>query len=91
VPSTKPGRARRSGRALLSEILPKGLPFSNINKALKKKEISRLINASLPQVRPEGDGGLRRQAAADRLPPGHARRHLDRHRRHAGAQARSTA
>src|ERR1700710_2225622 len=34
------------GRALLSEILPKGLPFSNINKALKKKEISRLINVS---------------------------------------------
>ena len=34
------------GRALLSEILPKGLPFSNINKALKKKEISRLINIS---------------------------------------------
>jgi DNA-directed RNA polymerase subunit beta' len=34
------------GRALLSEILPRGLPFSNINKALKKKEISRLINVS---------------------------------------------
>ncbi|MFT4266834.1 MAG: DNA-directed RNA polymerase subunit beta', partial [Xenophilus sp.] len=34
------------GRALLSEILPKGLAFSNMNKALKKKEISRLINAS---------------------------------------------
>jgi DNA-directed RNA polymerase subunit beta' len=34
------------GRALLSEILPKGLPFSVLNKALKKKEISRLINAS---------------------------------------------
>ena len=34
------------GRALLSEILPKGLPFSLMNKALKKKEISRLINAS---------------------------------------------
>jgi DNA-directed RNA polymerase subunit beta' len=34
------------GRALLSEILPKGLPFANINKALKKKEISKLINAS---------------------------------------------
>jgi len=34
------------GRALLSEILPKGLPFSNLNKALKKKEISRLINTS---------------------------------------------
>ncbi|MBK7614545.1 MAG: DNA-directed RNA polymerase subunit beta' [Burkholderiales bacterium] len=34
------------GRGLLSEILPKGLAFSNINKALKKKEISRLINTS---------------------------------------------
>jgi DNA-directed RNA polymerase subunit beta' len=34
------------GRALLSEILPPGLPFSTINKALKKKEISRLINAA---------------------------------------------
>ena len=35
-----------AGRALLSEILPKGLPFSNMNKALKKKEISKLINVS---------------------------------------------
>ena len=34
------------GRSILSEILPPGLPFSNINKALKKKEISKLINAS---------------------------------------------
>ena len=34
------------GRALLSEILPAGLPFSLINKPLKKKEISRIINAS---------------------------------------------
>jgi len=34
------------GRALLSEILPKGLPFSHLNKALKKKEISKLINTS---------------------------------------------
>src|SRR5436309_2819326 len=34
------------GRALLSEILPVGLPFELINKALKKKEISRLINAA---------------------------------------------
>ncbi len=32
------------GRALLSEILPKGLPFSALNQALKKKEISKLIN-----------------------------------------------
>ena len=35
-----------AGRALLSEILPKGLAFENLNKALKKKEISKLINAS---------------------------------------------
>ena len=35
-----------AGRALLSEILPKGLPFANLNKALKKKEISKLINVS---------------------------------------------
>ncbi len=34
------------GRAILSEILPKGLPFSVIDKALKKKEISKLINTS---------------------------------------------
>jgi DNA-directed RNA polymerase subunit beta' len=34
------------GRALISEILPAGLPFDLINKPLKKKEISRLINAS---------------------------------------------
>ncbi|MFP8834981.1 DNA-directed RNA polymerase subunit beta' [Hydrogenophaga sp. XSHU_21] len=34
------------GRALLSEILPKGLPFSVLDRPLKKKEISRLINAS---------------------------------------------
>ena len=34
------------GRALLSEILPKGLPFDVINRALKKKEISKLINVA---------------------------------------------
>ncbi|MFM7462151.1 MAG: DNA-directed RNA polymerase subunit beta' [Burkholderiales bacterium] len=34
------------GRAILSEILPPGLPFPHINKALKKKEISKLINAA---------------------------------------------
>jgi len=45
VPSTKLWETT-AGRALLSEILPKGLPFEFINKALKKKEISRLINAS---------------------------------------------
>jgi DNA-directed RNA polymerase subunit beta' len=50
------------GRALLSEILPVGLPFELINKALKKKEISRLINASFRRC------GLRETVIfADRL------------------------
>ncbi len=35
-----------AGRALLSEILPKGMKFSDINKTLKKKEIGRLISTS---------------------------------------------
>ncbi len=35
-----------AGRALLSRILPKGLPFKLIDKALKKKEISKLIDES---------------------------------------------
>ena len=35
-----------AGRALLSKILPKGLPFKAIDRALKKKEISRLIDES---------------------------------------------
>ena len=35
-----------TGRALLSRILPPGMSFALMNKALKKKEISRLINAS---------------------------------------------
>jgi DNA-directed RNA polymerase subunit beta' len=38
------------GRALLSEILPAGLPFSVINKPLKKKEISKLINEAFRRV-----------------------------------------
>ncbi len=50
------------GRALLSEILPAGLPFALINKALKKKEISKLINASFRRC------GLRETVIfADRL------------------------
>ena len=34
------------GRALLFEVFPSGLPFTLLNKTLKKKEISKLINAS---------------------------------------------
>ena len=35
-----------AGRAILSEILPKGLPFKVLDNPLKKKEISRLIDES---------------------------------------------
>ncbi len=35
-----------TGRAFLSEILPPGLDFPHVNRVLKKKEISKLINAS---------------------------------------------
>ena len=35
-----------AGRALLSKILPKGLSFKLIDRALKKKEISKLIDES---------------------------------------------
>src|SRR6476469_2079586 len=38
------------GRALLSEILPAGLSFALINKPLKKKEISKLINEAFRKV-----------------------------------------
>jgi DNA-directed RNA polymerase subunit beta' len=38
------------GRALLSEILPAGLSFELLNKPLKKKEISKLINIGFRRV-----------------------------------------
>lgn len=50
------------GRVILSEILPKGMSFEEINKPLKKKEISRLINTSFRKC------GLRETVIfADRL------------------------
>jgi len=38
------------GRALLSEVMPKGLPFSLVNMTMNKKCISGLINACYRQV-----------------------------------------
>ncbi|HEY3074340.1 MAG TPA: DNA-directed RNA polymerase subunit beta' [Burkholderiales bacterium] len=50
------------GRALLSEILPAGLSFELLNKPLKKKEITRVINAAFRRC------GLRETVIfADRL------------------------
>ncbi|RUQ80617.1 DNA-directed RNA polymerase subunit beta' [Legionella septentrionalis] len=33
------------GRAILADILPKGMPFSNINKPMTKKAISRVVDS----------------------------------------------
>jgi DNA-directed RNA polymerase subunit beta' len=77
-----------AGRALLSEILPKGLPFSLIDKPLKKKEISKLINAAFRRCGSRKPC-LCRQADAERLSPGHSSRHFDLFRRHAGAGAKA--
>ncbi len=38
------------GRALLSEIMPPGLPFDLVNRLMNKKEISSLINACYRRV-----------------------------------------
>ncbi len=79
------------GRALMSEILPAGLSFNVLNKPLKKKEISRLINLAFRKC------GLRETVIfADKLMQtgftlGDARRSVDRDRRHgrAGAEGRN--
>jgi DNA-directed RNA polymerase subunit beta' len=86
-------RARHDGRPRAAVRDPAQGPAVQtcMNKALKKKEISQADQHLVPQVRPEGNRGVRRQAAAERLPPGHQGRHLDRRRRHAGAGRRSTA
>ncbi|MCO4812226.1 MAG: DNA-directed RNA polymerase subunit beta' [Gammaproteobacteria bacterium] len=50
------------GRALLSDILPKGLEFTHINQAMSKKAISNVINACYRQL------GLKKTVVfADRL------------------------
>jgi DNA-directed RNA polymerase subunit beta' len=75
------------GRAMLSEILPRAC-LSALNKALKKKEISKLINTSFRKC------GLKATVVfADKLLQNGfrlaARRYLDLHRRHAGASAKA--
>ncbi len=66
------------GRALLSEILPEGLPLSLINKAMDKKAISRPGQCLLPFGGLERDRDLRRPADVHGLPLRHPRRGLDR-------------
>jgi DNA-directed RNA polymerase subunit beta' len=75
-PATRP----RVGRALLSEILPRGLPFKVIDKPLKKKEISKLINESFRRCGLKETVIFADQLMQAGLPPGDPCRHFDRRR-----------
>lgn len=58
LPSEQPGQFKESvrivdttvGRALLSELLPKGMSFDLINRTMNKKAISNLINTCYREV-----------------------------------------
>jgi DNA-directed RNA polymerase subunit beta' len=89
-PSTKLWETT-AGRALLSEILPKGLPFQQHQQGAEEEGNLQAHQRVVPQVRPERDRGVCRQAAAKRLPPGDQGRHFHLHRRHAGAAAKARA
>ena len=47
------------GRAILSRILPEGMPYSYVNKPMTKKAISKLINLVLSESGTEGNSRLR--------------------------------
>ena len=69
---------------------PRACRSTVIDKPLKKKEISKLIDESFRRCGLQGDCRLRRQADAERLRAGDAGRHLLLLRRHARSGARST-
>ncbi len=56
------------GRALLSEILPAGIPFSLVNKTLTKKTVGAHHQPGLPSRRHQGNGDFRRPAHVHGLP-----------------------
>ncbi len=70
------------GRALLAEILPVGLPYRADQHRADEEGDLRPDQPVLPSPWPEGHGRVRRPADVHGLPLRHARRHLDRHRRH---------
>jgi DNA-directed RNA polymerase subunit beta' len=49
-----------AGRALLSEILPRGLPFKQHRQAAQEEGNLQADRRELPSLRPEGNRGLRR-------------------------------
>ena len=75
------------GRALLSEILPRGMSFDAVNRDMTKKAISGCINMCYRTRRSEGDRRVRGPADVHRLPLRDARRRVDRRGRHGRAAA----
>ena len=66
------------GRALLSEILPAGLPFADAQQAAEEEGDLRADQRRVPPLRPARNGDLRRQADAGRASRLATRaRHLD--------------
>ena len=75
------------GRALLSEILPAGLPFTVHQQAAEEEGDLAPDQRRLPPLRPARDGDLRRQADAVRASRSPRAPACRSHRRHARAAA----
>ena len=86
VPSTSHRRNHRGPRAAVRDPA-QGPAVLQHQQGAEEEGNLQADQRLVPQVRPEGNRGVRRQAAAKRLPPGDQGRHLDRRRRHAGAAA----
>ena len=84
-------RATTVGRALLSEILPDGMPFEQINRTMNKRAISATINACYRQLGLEGDRRVRRPAHVHGLPLRDSRRRVVRRQRHGRARREEPA
>ena len=73
---------RTVGRVLLYEIVPREIPFAEVNKVMKKKELGGLIDLAYRRA-----GNKATVIFADKLKDlglrvRHPRRHLDRHQGH---------
>ena len=79
------------GRVILNDVLPDEMPF--INGLLKKKGLTQLVQYCYLKFGLHDHRHDARRGEGARLPVRHARRHLDRHRRHdrAGREGRPGA
>ena len=55
------------GRVLLYEIVPPEIPFSEVNRVMKKKELGGLVDLAYRLSREQGHGHLRGQTERSRL------------------------